>query len=346
MIKKCIENMLLWKTHSNDRLAVEPPRVKEEPMSKPKIIQMPLENFKVGWPKQAEIAIIHYSAGYSVKDCYNILLKSRLSVHESIERDGVIYQHLDHNNRGIHAGYGQWGGKGNMNSRSFGVEVINFGWGFLGDGSPSKNRSFGPPQNELIQDKHQIWHRIESYRKNGEKISTRVLTKQKMKKYPDHRPSESKKLWAEYPKEQVDSTHWLVWEWMKHSPDIILENVIGHEHVSPHRKTDPGPAWPWRETEAFLEKMAAKERPELLDPEYKQKKRIKAVQSHIHRCGPDIGSIDGIWGPRTMNGILKVIEDYNDVYSLGLSTSDIRKEKCLVLANALRLIPGFDPKNR
>jgi len=318
----------------------------EEKMYKPTIIQMPLPNFKSGWPSPAEIAIIHYSAGYSVDSCYDALLSRRLSVHNSIERDGKIYQHVDHKNRGIHAGYGQWGGEGNMNSRSFGVEVINFGWGYEGDGSPSNYGSFGPPDDELAKDPGGTWYRIESYTKNGKKIFTRVLTKQRMAKFTDHREAHSNKLWSMFTQDQIDAAHWLVWEWMKESPNIILENVLGHEHVTPHRKTDPGPAWPWRETEAFLEGIAALERPELLDPSYKQEERIKAVQSHVHRCGPDIGSIDGIWGPKTIKGVRTVIESYNDIYSLDLTVSDVRKDKCLKLANAFRLIPGFDPGNR
>lgn len=307
------------------------------------IIPMPLPNSKSGWPSPADIAIIHYSAGYSVQGCYNALLSRRLSVHESVERDGKIYQHVSHDNRGIHAGHGRWGGRGNMNGRSLGVEVINFGWGFEGDGLPSKHSSYGPSDEELLQDPNSRWHRIESHTKNGEKIFTRVITGQAMSKFPEHRAYYKGKLWAEFTPEQIDATHWLVWEWMKQHPNIILENVIGHEHVTPHRKTDPGPAWPWRETERYLESRAASERPELLDPGFKSKERIKAVQSHIHRCGISVGSIDGIWGSKTAKGAATMIDYFNSIYKLELAPSDIREDNCLKLANAFRLIPGFNP---
>jgi len=318
---------------------------KERKMLKPNIVQMPLPNFRVGWPTQADVAIIHYSAGYSVEDCFNALLGNKLSVHESVERDGTIYQHLNHGNRGIHAGYGQWSGRGNMNSRAFGVEVINFGWGYEGSGEPSSYNKFGPPNDELIKDA-KTWFRVESYKKNGKKISTRVLTNQKMSNFADHRDEHLDKLWAEFPDNQVESTNWLVWEWLKENPNIILENVVGHEHVTPHRKTDPGPAWPWRKTEAFLETMAEKERPELLDHSYRAKDRIKAVQSHVRRCGVDIGAVDGLWGPATSNGVRQLIETYNAIYELNLDMSDVRENKSLKLSNAFRLIPGFNPGSR
>jgi N-acetyl-anhydromuramyl-L-alanine amidase AmpD len=310
------------------------------------LIQMPLPNFRTGWPKPADVAIIHYSAGYSVDGCYNALLSRKLSVHESVERNGKIYQHVSHSNRGIHAGYGQWAGRSNMNSRSLGVEVINFGWGYAGDGSPSEHGRFGPTDDELVQDPSGKWYRVESYMKNGEKVFTRVITRQTMDKFTDHREHHKNKLWSKFTPEQVAATHWLVWEWMKEHPNIILENVVGHEHVTPHRKTDPGPAWPWRQTESFLEAMAASERPELLDPSFKLEDRIKAVQSHVHRCGVNVGSIDGDWGPLTVNGISSLINSYNNIYKLELTLSDVRPESCLKLANAFRLIPGFDPGNR
>lgn len=339
MIKLFFKNIckLIW---TDDQVQTT---AEEEMPKKPIVIQMPLLNFRAGWPSKPDIAIIHYSSGYSVKSCHDTLAKRKLSVHNSVERDGKVYQHLDYKNRGLHAGYGQWGGKGNMNGRSFGVEVINFGWGFEGTGELKYNK-FGPTKDELKQDDNGSWHRVETYMKNGKEISTRVITKQKMSKFPDHREEHQDKLWSEFTKEQIDSTHWLIWEWMSQNPNIILENVLGHEHVTPHRKTDPGPAWPWRKTELFLQDMALKERPELLDFSHKTKERIRAVQSHIHRCGIDIGNVDGVWGNRTKNGVLKMIKDYSETYALNLSTKDAVKEESLKLSNAFRLIPGFQSK--
>jgi len=308
----------------------------------PTIIQMPLPSFMAGRPDPADIAIIHYSAGYNVQGCYDALFERRISVHESVERDGSIYQHVDHNNRGIHAGYGVWGGKNSINSRSFGVEVINFGEGYEGDGMPSPHGKYGPPDDELIPTPNEVWYRVETYGQT----STRVLTRQKMKSFPDHREGSSGRMWALYPEAQVKSTHWLVWEWMKHSPNIILENVIGHEHVTPHKKIDPGPAWPWRETEKYLESKAALERPELLDYNYRTKERIKAIQSHVHRCGINIGNIDGVWGTMTEAGVKTMLERYNNFYKLELSLGDIKPENSLKLCNAFRLIPGFDSPAR
>lgn len=32
---------------------------------------------------------------------------------------------------------------------------------------------------------------------------------------------------------------------MKNYPKINLERIVGHEHIAPHRKTDPGPCFDW-----------------------------------------------------------------------------------------------------
>ncbi len=37
-------------------------------------------------------------------------------------------------------------------------------------------------------------------------------------------------------------------------PDISLQNIVGHSDISPHRKTDPGPAFDWVRFKTQLER--------------------------------------------------------------------------------------------
>ena len=147
-------------------------------------------------------------------------------------------------------------------------------------------------------------------------------------------------LWAEYPEVQMDAVLWQVWDWMK-AHDILPENVVGHEHVTPHKKTDPGPSFPWRKLEAFIEERCKAEKPDLIDPSKRVKERVKAVQSHCARMGLPVGDVDGIWGGKTEAAVEEAISEYGKLY--GFSDLRVGKDNCYAIANALRLVPGFDP---
>jgi hypothetical protein len=142
-----------------------------------------------------------------------------------------------------------------------------------------------------------IQYRDESYTdSSGKKKTNCVLTRTKCASFPDHRQEYAKKVWSIFPDEQLQAVFWFMYQWvLKH--DILPENIIGHEHVTPGRKQDPGPAFPWTAWEDWLAEQLAEDRPELLDPTHRQSERIKAVQSHCARMGLAVGDIDGIWGP-------------------------------------------------
>lgn len=48
-----------------------------------------------------------------------------------------------------------------------------------------------------------------------------------------------------YPDEQLQALVKLCKTLMKALPDITLDKIVGHCHVAPGRKTDPGPIFPW-----------------------------------------------------------------------------------------------------
>jgi N-acetyl-anhydromuramyl-L-alanine amidase AmpD len=314
----------------------------------PTILDKPLPNFYTGWTRKPWAIVVHYSAGYTAQSCHETLERRGLSVHATIERDGTIWREVSDDNRGIHAGYGRWAGQSNMNHHAFGFEIANMGpmdGPFTGTSpyfvyDPQK---YGVTEINPMAD-GTIQYRDESYTdSSGKKKTNCVLTRTKCASFPDHRQEYAKKVWSIFPDEQLQAVFWFMYQWvLKH--DILPENIIGHEHVTPGRKQDPGPAFPWTAWEDWLAEQLAEDRPELLDPTHRQSERIKAVQSHCARMGLAVGDIDGIWGPRTEASVLDALQLFRSTYKLG--GVEVRSDNCLEIANALRRVPGFDPDRR
>lgn len=301
------------------------------------------KGFYEGWKTKPSVIILHYTAGYTEKQCYDILKKRGLSVHFCIERNGQITRYVFDSDRALHAGSGNWLGLSNMNHYSFGIEIVNFGFvlGEFKGSSPHYVFRYNEEGDSEINVGEKEWYRNETYKSSGGKIvTTTTITRQPCKKYPDHRDEWSDKLWASYPEEQIEATCQRVWEWMK-DYDIIPENVIGHEHVSPGRKSDPGPAFPWRKVNDYLIKKAETEKPQLIDPSYKLKERNKALQSQLNRLGLPVGYIDGIWGAKTKAATEDAFEKFSKTYNF--KDIEIDEKNIMLLANELKLITGFDP---
>lgn len=75
------------------------------------------------------LVVIHYTAMNSAEAALDRLCdpQSEVSAHYLIERTGTLWQMVDEDMRAWHAGAGEWGGQGDINSRSIGVELDNTG---------------------------------------------------------------------------------------------------------------------------------------------------------------------------------------------------------------------------
>lgn len=306
------------------------------------IIKKPLtKGYSKGWTRTPWAIVHHYTAGYTADQCYDVLSKRGLSVHFTIERDGTLYRYLDDGNRGWHAGYGQWGGRSNMNHHAFGIEVVNFGWadGEFTGSSPHGVYRWKSTSDPEIFPSDREFYRDERYKNT----KVRVVTKQECARFVDHRGNWDGKYWAIYPSAQVEATAWQTFQWMKEYK-ILPENVIGHEHVTPHRKSDPGPAWPWRKIDEYIIGKARCEAPELLDPNFNRRGRVRALQSHCNRMGLPVGDIDGWWGPKTEAALKLAVDRYGPIYKF--SDLEIDPDNTVAISSALKLVPGFDPGRR
>lgn len=94
------------------------------------IIQHPSPNFG---PRRAglrpELIVLHYTAMNTAQAALERLSdpQHEVSAHYLIGRCGQIWQLVDEELRAWHAGAGAWGGQGDVNSRSIGIELSNSG---------------------------------------------------------------------------------------------------------------------------------------------------------------------------------------------------------------------------
>ena len=95
-----------------------------------KIIQHPSPNFG---PRRdglrPELIVLHYTAMDTAQAALARLSDPHfeVSAHYLIGRCGQIWQLVDEEMRAWHAGAGAWGGQGDVNSRSIGIELSNSG---------------------------------------------------------------------------------------------------------------------------------------------------------------------------------------------------------------------------
>jgi len=76
-----------------------------------------------------ELVVLHFTA---MQDSAAALARlsspaHEVSAHYLIDRDGTLFQLVEEQRRAWHAGAGSWGGAGDVNSRSIGIELDNDG---------------------------------------------------------------------------------------------------------------------------------------------------------------------------------------------------------------------------
>ena len=79
--------------------------------------------------EQPSLVVIHYTAMDTAESALERLCSREyeVSAHYLIARDGRSFQLVAETKRAWHAGSGSWGGEGNLNSRSIGIELSNSG---------------------------------------------------------------------------------------------------------------------------------------------------------------------------------------------------------------------------
>ena len=191
-------------------------------LSGPQVSRKPLGHGAMIEPR---FILMHYTAGGAIDGSWRALQARGLSAHLLIERNGEALQCVDFNRKAFHAGRSEWNGVRFLNGHSIGVELCNYGWLFRkGPDSFQRPETFGATPvfrgDEVLAADH----------KNG---------------WP------RRAGWELYPAAQLRAAFAICRALINAYPSI--EDILGHDDVSPDRKQDPGPAFPISDFRGLLD---------------------------------------------------------------------------------------------
>ena len=159
-----------------------------------------------------EYLVMHYTAATTAQSAISWFLNpaAKASAHLLIGRDGTVTQFAPFNIINWHAGKSQWKGLNGLNQFSIGIELVNGGRLMK-----SGNLWICPVDQKKVP--------------NSEVIMAK------------HKNESSEAAWQDYTKAQLDVA-------IEIAALLVstygLKDVLGHEDISPIRKSDPGPAFP------------------------------------------------------------------------------------------------------
>lgn len=248
---------------------------------------------------RTDCLVLHYTANESLADAVALMRARGTSAHYIVGRDGEARRLVRERDRAWHAGQSAWNGRDQVNQFSIGIELVNFGWGDAIEDGKLRRIDDGAPNYA---------------------VATPVPAR-------DDRPASQGFLWADYPEAQLTVLLELVVAVVKRNK-IDPTQVIGHEHVAPGRKRDPGPAFPWPRITAALAGIPTTDRIV-----------ARAVQSHCTRLGyPPPDGVDGAWGAQTDRAVARVVERHGGFYGLSVPPRNWAARRAF--AEQLRSVPG------
>lgn len=157
--------------------------------------------------------VIHYTViSYSATvKSFGPAGSKKASAHLVISRGGEVTQMVAFNRRAWHAGESFWNGLSDLNTHSVGIELENHGYLHQqGDGK------FLSDNHELVDPSHAVQARHKN-------------------------PKSNARYWERYPPAQLDACEGICDALVK---QYGIQEILGHDDVSPGRKSDPGPAFP------------------------------------------------------------------------------------------------------
>lgn len=171
--------------------------------------------------------IMHYTAGDTAKSAIDWFMNTssntdRIAAHIVIDTDGTITQLVPFNRRANHAGSSVWDGVENFNHHSVGIEIVNPGF--------CEKLADGSFRRKITSLKHK------EYKRDRAGDIMEMMHKHRFWTAADN------KHWFRFPEAQLAALY-------KLSKALVqqyeLVNVLGHDDISPLRKPDPGPCFPW-----------------------------------------------------------------------------------------------------
>ncbi|GMG87910.1 N-acetylmuramoyl-L-alanine amidase [Biformimicrobium ophioploci] len=133
------------------------------------------------------------------------------------EEELRVQQLVDESRRAWHAGSSHWQGVDNLNSQSIGIELVQ----------QVRCRAEPPAKTDIAEPDEP-----ESMAQDPAAYARKARASQ-LCRYPD------------YDRKQIDLLVELVKDILARHPDIGPTQVVGHADITPMRRTDPGPRFPW-----------------------------------------------------------------------------------------------------
>lgn len=176
--------------------------------------------------------VAHYTATDTASSAIDWFLNTssnpdRIAAHIVLDTDGKITQLVPFNRKANHAGTSTWDGVDFFNSHSIGIEIVNPGFvEKLANGS--FRRRTGEDKNKKP-----------IFKTYPDTDAVRIMKANHKHKFWTDKENQ---WWFRFPEEQLQSLYKL--------SKVLFEtyhliNVVGHDDISPARKPDPGPAFPW-----------------------------------------------------------------------------------------------------
>ena len=159
-----------------------------------------------------QYVVIHYTAATTAISAINWFLNpiAQATAHLVIAPDGAVTQFAPFNVVTWHAGKSQWKGLNGLNQFSIGIEIVNGG---------------------RLQEKGNKWTcPVDRCEIPADDVVMAV-----------HKNETAIAAWHEYTSKQLEVSVQIAAVLVQH---YGLKDVIGHDDISPIRKSDPGPAFP------------------------------------------------------------------------------------------------------
>ena len=162
--------------------------------------------------------VIHYTTIDYSESVRVLTAKDSVSAHYLIpESNDPTYngeikavQLVKESKRAWHAGRSYWQGQNNLNDQSIGIELVYK--------APCVKETF--------------------------KIDTAQTNTQK---FNQHASEQRSCFYPEFDPKQISTLIKLIKQIQKSNPEITPERIIGHADITPNRRTDPGPQFPWHQ---------------------------------------------------------------------------------------------------
>jgi len=204
--------------------------------------------FKAG---EMDTIIIHYTGGSSAQSSVDSLCNptSKASAHLVIGMDGSVHQLVPFDTIAWHAGTSQYNGRTGFNRYSIGIELDN------------------PGRLTKTEGSYISWF--------GRKYDAANVIK------GIHRNETTESYWHAFTEIQLLKTEEICRLLMA---EYNIKHILGHEEISPGRKSDPGPAFP---LDLFRNKLLYSQRSENTAEKVAAGSQLKVVTGGLNmRKGP------------------------------------------------------------